>query len=79
MKLDLSLRRNSTALATSSLVPIREIGVFEMMAFLSSSDIDSFILPYMRPGHMALTRILLNPSSFANASVKLFMAPLLAE
>ena len=58
---------------------IRPNGISSLRAAMSSEVSSLFMSVSIAPKAMALTEILLGASSFANALVKLLMAPLVAE
>ena len=68
-----------TISATSSLVPGLPAGISSKRLFLSKEDKCAFICVSMNPQAMAFTEIPLGATSLANALVKAFTPPLLAE
>src|SRR5437763_15843156 len=78
MKEAFSLRRNSTAAATSSGVPMRRDGVSLPQDFAKSANSDLVRSVSMAPGATQLTRMPNGPSSSAADFVNISIAPLLA-
>ena len=79
MNSDLSEARNRATFAISSGLPILDSGVSDTIESSVSRDSSQFISVLISPGEMELTRILLCPSSFANALVKPIRPALEAE
>src|SRR3712207_991049 len=73
------LHKKTTAFPISSLSPNSQRGISSTSSCFSSSESHLFIEVFIIPGDMALTLMLLGPSSFAKAFVNELTPPLDAE